>query len=101
MLSALRPLGIVSALKIGCVTALLMLPSTVLRAEDKPMERTITVSATGTAEAEPDRARITSGVSTEADTAREALTKNSETMTKIIDELKGKGIEPKDIQTAS
>ena len=65
------------------------------------MERTITVSATGTADAEPDRARITSGVSTEADTAREALTKNSETMTKIIDELKGKGIEPKDIQTAS
>lgn len=101
MLSALRPQGIVSALKIGCVTALLMLPSTVLRAEDKPMERTITVSATGTADAEPDRARITSGVSTEADTAREALTKNSETMTKIIDELKGKGIEPKDIQTAS
>ncbi len=30
------------------------------------MERTITVSATGTAEAEPDQARITSGVTTEA-----------------------------------
>lgn len=65
------------------------------------MERTITVSASGTAEAEPDRARITSGVSTEAETAREALTKNNETMTAIIEELKAKGIAPKDIQTAS
>jgi uncharacterized protein len=101
MLSVLRPRSIVSALKIGCVATLLMTPSTISRAEDRPMERTITVSATGTAEAEPDRARITSGVSTEAETAREALTKNTETMTKIIGELKSKGIEPKDIQTAS
>ncbi|MFA5958264.1 SIMPL domain-containing protein [Hyphomicrobium sp.] len=101
MLSALRPQVILSALKIGGVAAVLMIPSTVLRAEDKPMERTITVSAAGTAEAEPDRARITSGVSTEAETARDALTKNSETMSKIIGELKAKGIDAKDIQTAS
>jgi uncharacterized protein len=78
-----------------------MASSTISRAEEKSMERTITVSATGTVEAEPDRARITSGVSTEAETARQALTQNSETMSKIIDELKAKGIDPKDIQTAS
>ncbi|WP_414462765.1 SIMPL domain-containing protein [Hyphomicrobium sp. DY-1] len=101
MLSALRPRDIVLALAIGGVAALLMFSPAMARAEDRPLERTITVSATGTAEAEPDRARITSGVSTEAETARDALTKNSETMTKIIDELKGKGIDPKDIQTAS
>lgn len=71
------------------------------RAEDKAMERTITVSATGTAEAEPDQARITSGVSTEAPTAREALTGNTEAMNKVISELKAKGIDAKDIQTAS
>jgi hypothetical protein len=71
------------------------------RAEDKAMERTITVSATGTAEAEPDQARITSGVSTEAPTAREALTGNTEAMNKVIAELKSKGIDAKDIQTAS
>ena len=71
------------------------------RAEDKAMERTITVSATGTAEAEPDQARITSGVSTEAPTAREALTGNTEAMNKVISELKAKGIDSKDIQTAS
>jgi uncharacterized protein YggE len=71
------------------------------RAEDKAMERTITVSATGTAEAEPDQARITSGVMTEAPTAREALTGNTEAMNKVISELKSKGIDAKDIQTAS
>lgn len=65
------------------------------------MERTITVSATGTAEAEPDRARITSGVTTEAKTAREALAANSEAMSKVITELKASGIDPKDIQTAA
>ena len=101
MLSALRPQVIVSAFKIGAVAMALMLPSNGLRAEDKPLERTITVSAAGTAEAAPDRARITSGVSTEGETAREALTKNNETMSKIIDELKAKGIDPKDIQTSS
>ena len=71
------------------------------RAEDKTMERTITVSATGTAEAEPDQARITSGVTTEAQSAREALTGNSEAMSKVISALKAKGTEAKDIQTAS
>ncbi len=101
MSRALRSQSIISAFKICCVAALFMAPSTLLRAEDKPIERTITVSATGTAEAEPDRARITSGVSTEAETARDALTKNSETMEKIIAELKAKNIDPKDIQTAS
>jgi uncharacterized protein YggE len=70
-------------------------------AEDKTMERTITVSSTGTAEAEPDQARITSGATTEALSAREALTSNSEAMSKVISQLKAKGIDAKDIQTTS
>ena len=70
-----------------------------LAAEEKPMERTVTVSATGNISAEPDEATIATGVSSEAKTAREALSKNSEAMKKVIAELKGKGIEPKDIQT--
>jgi uncharacterized protein YggE len=75
--------------------------TSVTHADEKPMERTITVSATGTVEAEPDQARVTSGVTTEATSAREALTGNSEAMTKVISELKAKGIDAKDIQTAS
>jgi hypothetical protein len=101
MASVLRPRFIVPVFKLAFAAALLMSQTTILRAEEKSMERTITVSATGTAEAEPDQARITSGVTTEAQTAHGALATNSETMTKIIADLKAKGIDPKDIQTAS
>lgn len=65
------------------------------------MDRTVTVSASGTVEAAPDQARINTGVTSEAPTAREALAKNSEAMTKVIAELKTKGVEAKDIQTSS
>ena len=71
------------------------------RAEDKRMERTITVSASGEIAAEPDLARIQSGVTTEAETARNALAANSAAMRKVIDGLKSRGIDPKDIQTSS
>ena len=70
-------------------------------AEEKAMERTVTVSASGQVSAEPDQARITTGVVSEAATASEALAKNTDAMKKVIAELKGKGIEAKDIQTSS
>jgi uncharacterized protein YggE len=82
----------------GLISAVCISPA---GAEEKAMERTITVSATGTAEAEPDQARITSGVSTEATSAREALTRNSADMSRVISELKSKGVDARDIQTAS
>ena len=40
---------------------------------DQPQERTVSVSATGSVAAEPDLATISTGVVSEADTAREAL----------------------------
>lgn len=67
--------------------------------ERRALDRTISVSATGTVAAEPDLALISSGVVTEAETAREALTRNSAAMRKVIDGLKAAGIDPKDIQT--
>jgi len=69
-------------------------------ADDAP-RRTITVTATGTVTVEPDQARISSGVTSEGATARDALTQNSASMQKVIDELKGSGIDAKDIQTSS
>jgi hypothetical protein len=69
-------------------------------AEDKPMERTITVSASASAAATPDEASIQTGVSSEAKTAREALAANSRAMNEVIGKLKASGIEPKDIQTS-
>ncbi len=70
-----------------------------LAAEEKNMERTVTVSAAGNVSAEPDEATIATGVTSEAKTAREALSKNTEAMKKVIAELKTSGVEPKDIQT--
>lgn len=70
-------------------------------AEDHRMDRTITVSATGTATAVPDSARIQTGVVSEAATARAALSANNAAMAKLIAGLKENGIEPKDIQTAN
>lgn len=70
-----------------------------LFAEDKMTERTITVSASGNVSAVPDQATIQTGVTAEAKTARDALSKNTDAMKKVIAELKTLGVEPKDIQT--
>jgi uncharacterized protein YggE len=72
-----------------------------LAEEDSPMDRTVTVSASAEIAATPDIARIATGVTTEAATAREALSRNNEAMSKVVEGLKSAGIEPKDIQTGS
>ena len=63
------------------------------------MERTISVSGTGQASAQPDVAVITIGVTTEAQEASEALTENSVQMTAVIDALKKGGVLARDIRT--
>lgn len=69
-------------------------------AQDRPRERTITITASGDVAAEPDLAIVTTGAITEADTARAALTANSATMRKVIDGLKAAGIAARDIRTS-
>jgi uncharacterized protein YggE len=69
-------------------------------AQEKRPERTVTVGASGTVSVEPDIAHISTGVLSEADTAREALQRNSAAMKKVIDGLKGAGVDPKDVQTS-
>src|SRR5262245_17268446 len=68
---------------------------------DPPPERTVSVSATGSVAAEPDLATISTGVVSEADTAREALTRNTATMAKVIDGLKALAISAQDIRTTA
>ena len=68
---------------------------------DKSAERYVSVSATGSVAADPDMASISTGVIVEADTAKEALARNSTVMAKLIDGLKALGIAPADIQTTS
>lgn len=92
---AQRPAALLAA------ASLLLTLTTPLRAEDKPMDRLITVSASGYAYAEPDRARLATGVTAEADTAEAALSANTELMQKVVAGLKDAGIDAKDIQTST
>jgi uncharacterized protein YggE len=69
-------------------------------AADAP-ERTVSVSATGSVVAEPDLATISTGVVSEAETAREALSRNTATMAKVIEGLKALGIAASDIRTTA
>ncbi len=77
-------------------------PRTAMAADgDKPGERFISVSATGSVDAEPDLASVSVGTIVEADTAKEALARSSIVMAKLIDGLKALGIAAKDIQTTA
>ncbi len=83
------------------MTALTWIGTTVpTSAQEKRAERTVTVGASGTVSVEPDIAHISTGVLSEAETAREALQRNSAAMKKVVDGLKGAGIDPKDVQTS-
>jgi uncharacterized protein len=85
---------------LALAASLLSLPALDARA-DAPEKRTISLSATGAVKTTPDKVDITTGVTTEGQTAREALTKNTDAMAKVVDGLKSAGIEPKDIQTTN
>ena len=50
--------------------------------------------------AAPDTAYVNSGVSTQAETAKDALAANTTDMSKLIETLKAAGIDSKDIQTS-
>ncbi len=69
-------------------------------ADDTP-QRTISLSATGALKTAPDKVDISTGVTSQADTAKEALAKNTEAMAQVVAALKADGIDPKDIQTSN
>jgi hypothetical protein len=62
---------------------------------------TITVYATGEVYTKPDLVITTFSVVTEAKTIEEALSENTKKMNAIIDFMKGRGIEEKDLKTTS
>lgn len=61
---------------------------------------TMTLSGTGTVRAAPDMATINTGVTTQAETAREALDANSAAMADLVAALREAGLEARDIQTS-
>jgi len=66
-------------------------------------ERIPTISLTGTGDAmiDPDMAHVSAGVVTQAATAAEALRLNAAAMEAVFAELRGAGVEERDIQTSS
>ncbi|WDR03981.1 SIMPL domain-containing protein [Devosia algicola] len=61
---------------------------------------TIAINGHGEVSAAPDTAYVTSGVTTQGTTAREALDENTAAMAELIATLKDAGIEARDIQTS-
>ena len=64
-------------------------------------QRTVSVSGEGRISAAPDVAEINLGVLTEAATASEALSSNSQAMAALTEQLKARGVAAKDIQTSN
>lgn len=69
------------------------------QAQERRAERWVMVAGHGSVEAAPDTGHVSTGVVTEAATAREALTANNAAMRKVIDGLKAAGVAAADIQT--
>lgn len=89
-----------TSLRIVLPALAVLAASAPLTATAAPLKRTISLAATGLVKATPDMASITTGVTTEGQTAQAALSKNTAAMTGVIDTLKEAGIEAKDIQTS-
>lgn len=79
------------------LTAALAVPAT---AQQMSQPGTISVSGTGEITARPDTAIVTSGVTSQAETARAALDANTADMALLIETLKAAGIDARDIQTS-
>ena len=74
------------------------IPETAGGAESSPLQG-ITVNGTGTANAIPNEAQFSLGVTTKGSTAREALAANSARMERVIAALKSAGVSERDIKT--
>ncbi|WDR05173.1 SIMPL domain-containing protein [Devosia rhodophyticola] len=61
---------------------------------------TIAINGHGEVSAAPDTAYVTSGVTTQGTTARDAFDQNTAAMAELIATLKDAGIQPRDIQTS-
>jgi uncharacterized protein YggE len=87
-------LAAVTALLAGCAAP----GASAADAESKP--RTITGTATGKVEGTPDTLTVTLGVQTNGPSATEALARNAERATNVINALKASGVAAADLQTS-
>ena len=81
--------------------AALIGPRQGISAPDADMPRVISVSGIGEVKTRPDMATVSTGVVTEAATAKDALAKNNAAMAAVIAALKNAGVAEDDIQTSN
>ena len=74
-------------------------PSSAAAAPGDPVTRTISVSGEGRAPVKPDLAYVTFGVETSGANLAQAQSDNAARMNAVLDKLKARGIDPKDLQT--
>ncbi len=79
----------------------LVLPFATPALADEHMPATITVTGEGRAEAAPDLATISLGVTTQGKTAGEAMDANSAALTAVVARLKSAGVADRDVQTSN
>lgn len=89
-----------AALSLAALAAALLVSAPAALAQEDAPPRTITVQGEGTVTAKPDTASVSAGVMTEAKTARDALTANSEKMSGVMEAIAGAGIAEDDIRTS-
>lgn len=82
------------------VVLALLAASPALASEDTPV-RTLSVTGRGEVMAAPDLARVSLGVTTEGNTAAQALDRNSKAMAGVFAALAKAGIAERDIRTAN
>lgn len=89
----------------GALTAAAMLLASPVAAQPvmtlAPGETLLTVEAQGEAKSRPDMMTISAGGVTTGRTSQEALRANSELVSRLIDVVRGSGIEPRDIRTTN
>ncbi|VEJ45648.1 SIMPL domain-containing protein [Bartonella vinsonii] len=89
------------SIKIAVVALAMLASSFPIHAEESKMKNaTITVTATGESQAEPDMAIINLAVVTEDKTAQKALAANNKSMNDIVNTFKNNGIQANDLQTS-
>ena len=81
--------------------AALLGPRTSMSAPDNALPRIISVSGLGEVKSRPDMASISTGVVSEAVSAKDALAKNNAAMSAVIAALKNAGVSEDDIQTSN
>ena len=95
-----RPIPLPSMIAAAFAGAMLLAAPAMAQEMKQPV-RTITIQGEGSVTAKPDTASVNAGVVTEAETAREALTANTDKMSKVFSAIKSAGIAEDDIRTSN